>query len=269
MSKKLFEVTKIRENVLQVEDAAGVYFTIIKGEKEAIIWDTGYGFKDIKAFVETQVTTPYKVLLSHGHPDHIGGSVYFEEVYITKEDQPVFKEYIKVQHSQEALKQAIAEKQILEEDVAWLNNRKCPMLKNLEIGRIFDLGGLHAEVIAMPGHTHGSAGLLLKEERLLLSGDAVNNGLWLFLPESMNTKVCEKMIEEVLKLPFETYLGEHTTKEYSKAQLRGILENLRHLKVDEKTKCSFLGLSGIYESKRICAEDISSIFFYKNKTEQV
>ena len=44
--------TKVRNNIWQIEDDNGVYCTLLKGSKLAILWDTGYGNNNIKAFVE-------------------------------------------------------------------------------------------------------------------------------------------------------------------------------------------------------------------------
>ena len=133
MADKLFEVTKIRENVLHIADAEGVYFTIVKGQKEAIVWDTGYGFADIKQFVEQIVTTPYKVLLSHGHPDHIGGSVYFDEVYLAPEDDALYREDLKEIYRKEALAKAMQEKVVGEEAIKALKNKTIPRIKKLQV----------------------------------------------------------------------------------------------------------------------------------------
>jgi glyoxylase-like metal-dependent hydrolase (beta-lactamase superfamily II) len=49
-------------------------------------------------------------------------------------------------------------------------------------GKVFDLGGLVVETIAVPGHTVGSIVFYLKDHNLLFSGDAVGSGhgVWIF-----------------------------------------------------------------------------------------
>jgi glyoxylase-like metal-dependent hydrolase (beta-lactamase superfamily II) len=49
-------------------------------------------------------------------------------------------------------------------------------------GKVFDLGGLVVETIAVPGHTVGSMVFYLKDHNLLFSGDAVGSGhgVWIF-----------------------------------------------------------------------------------------
>ena len=49
-------------------------------------------------------------------------------------------------------------------------------------GKVFDLGGMEVETIAVPGHTAGSVVFYLKGHNLLFSGDAIGSGhgVWLF-----------------------------------------------------------------------------------------
>ena len=53
-------------------------------------------------------------------------------------------------------------------------------------GKVFDLGGLVVETIAVPGHTIGSMVFYLKDHNLLFSGDAVGSGhgVWIFNEDS-------------------------------------------------------------------------------------
>jgi len=81
-----YEFTKIRENIWHIEEENSVCCTLVKGSKLAILFDTGYGNRDLRSFVESNISTPYIVINSHGHPDHIGGNKSFDEVYAVKEE---------------------------------------------------------------------------------------------------------------------------------------------------------------------------------------
>ena len=80
----IYEYTKIRENIWQVAADNGVSCTLVKGSKMAVLIDTGYGVRNLWAFVEENIATPYIVINSHGHPDHIGGNHWFNTVYSLK-----------------------------------------------------------------------------------------------------------------------------------------------------------------------------------------
>ena len=81
MKNNLYKYTKINEHIWQIAEDKGVYCTLIKGKEMAVLIDTGYGRRNLRAFVEANISTPYIVLNSHGHPDHIGGNHWFDTVY--------------------------------------------------------------------------------------------------------------------------------------------------------------------------------------------
>lgn len=82
----MYEYTKISDNIWQIAEDNGVYCTLIKGSELAVLIDTGFGKRDLRAFVEENISTPYIVINSHGHPDHIEGNYRFEMVYALKEE---------------------------------------------------------------------------------------------------------------------------------------------------------------------------------------
>ena len=84
MKAEGYEYTKIRDYIWQIAEDEGVYCTLIQGSELAVLIDTGYGKRNIRAFVEEHVNTPYMVINSHGHPDHIGGNHWFDTVYALK-----------------------------------------------------------------------------------------------------------------------------------------------------------------------------------------
>ena len=49
--------------------------------------------------------------------------------------------------------------------------------------------GLTLEVISLPGHTPGEICLLLKEKRILFTGDSINHHLWMQLEESLPLRI--------------------------------------------------------------------------------
>ena len=63
-----------------------------------------------------------------------------------------------------------------------------PPFKAINDGDAIDLGGLMLEVISLPGHTPGGICLLLKEKRILFTGDSINHHLWMQLKESLQLK---------------------------------------------------------------------------------
>ena len=216
MTSNTYEYTKIRENIWQIEEDDGVRCTLVKGSELSLLIDTGYGRRNLRAFVEENIGTPYFVINSHGHPDHMGGNHWFDAVYALKEEWDVI-EYFE------------ENKPIKYE------------LKELQIGQLISLGDLTIEVVSLAGHTKGSVGFLVKEERLLIAGDALNEGLWLFNYGSLSMGALYDTIKSTMELDFSTYLCGHSDMEYNREKLESHLRNIENLKVDSNTKQNTIG----------------------------
>ena len=212
----IFKYTKIRDNIWQIAEDNGVYCTLIKGSEMAVLVDTGYGERNLRAFVEANISTPYMVVNSHGHPDHIGGNHWFDEIFALK------KEW----------------------DVIWHfegNEPKGYELREIQIGQRISLGDLNIEVVSLAGHTKGSVGFIVKEESLLIAGDALNESLWLFNYGSLSMTDLYQTIKATMELDFSTYLCGHSREEYAKEKLTSHIKNIENLKVDSSTKQDTIG----------------------------
>lgn len=223
-----YQYTKIRENIWQIGED-DVCCTLIRGSRLAVLMDTAYGGGDLRAFVEANVTTPYIVINSHGHPDHMLGNFRFDCAYIAPEDMDVLHHF---------------------DDGA---QKSCP-LKELNPGTVLDLGNLHVEVVSLAGHTKGSIGLLVWEERLLAAGDGLNDQLWLFNYGSLTIEELYATLQRVLELPFDTYLGGHGDREYTKDLIRDHIHNIENLQVLDAQRKDIFGFdtyTSVYESSMI------------------
>ena len=223
MINNVYEYTKIRDNIWQIKEDDGVCCTLVKGSELAVLIDTGYGERNLRAFVEANVNTPYMVINSHGHPDHIGGNHWFDTVYALKEEWDVITYF--------------------EE-----NNPKAYELKEIQIGQCISLGNLNIVVVSLKGHTKGSIGFIVQEEGILIAGDALNEGLWLFNYGSLSMKDLYDTIETTIELNFSTYLCGHSDIEHKKEKLNSHLRNIENLKIDNCTKQDTIGFE-TYTSK--------------------
>lgn len=195
-----YQYTEIRDAIWQIEDDDGVCVTLIRGNEMAVLVDTGYGKRNLRGFVESQITTPYMVINSHGHPDHIGGNRHFDRVWALREEADVIRHFEITQAGYS--------------------------LQEITAGQRISLGNLHVRVVLLAGHTRGSIGLLVEEEGLLVAGDALNEGLWLFNYGSLSMKELAETIRRTLQLEFRTYLCGHSREEYPKQKLRAHLKNI-------------------------------------------
>ena len=254
------KVKEVYPNVFLIEDYK-VNVTLIKGEKLAILWDMGYGLYDLKSQVYSMIDTPLMVIASHGHRDHVLGCSQFDEVYISSRDKNLFI-YSNSKKTRKLVSRNFIKKNLM--TISEAKNyvaKKMPKIKEIKAGEEIDLGGLHAEVVSLHGHTKGSIGLLIKEHELLLTGDAICNDLWLYLPESEKIDKCIEMLEGIIKLPFKNYIAAHKCKVYPKEQILNILDVLKHLDVSARARRLYLAEDEVYENHKTTKYGTISVLF--------
>ena len=161
-------IKQLRPNVHLIDDAGDSTCYLITGSERALLVDTANDYEDLHEIVRSLTELPVTVVNTHGHGDHILGNVYFEEAWLHPADfgiHDTFFGYAKEQMDKHGLKPAA--------------------LRALEIGQIFDLGGVQLEVVDLKGHTAGSIGLLDKAARIIYTGDGLNTHLWMQLDHSL------------------------------------------------------------------------------------
>lgn len=166
--------------------------------------------------MEQHLKTPYTVVNTHGHPDHTGGNHQYDTVYVHPADL----------------------------DMARKNGSKDdthPVLKPLSTEESYDLGGIHVKPVALPGHTKGTVAFLCEEYRLLVAGDAFNPDMWMFADNHDSLETLAKTFKKALSLPFDTYLGAHTTREVPQEFLQDALTNVLTADVNWNSLETILG----------------------------
>ena len=177
------KITQLRPNVHLIDDAGESTCYLITGSEKALLVDSVNGYEDLHAIVRSLTNLPVIVVNTHGHGDHILGNVYFDEAWLHPADFALHDEffgYAKEEMDKHGLKPC--------------------SLKALEVGQIFDLGGVQLEVVDLKGHTAGSIGLLDKAARIIYTGDGLNTHLWMQLDHSLPIST---MLETFRKLKAE------------------------------------------------------------------
>lgn len=216
MGDRMYEYTEICDNIWQIAEDEGVYCTLVKGKELAVLIDTGYGRRNLRAFIEDNISTPYIVINSHGHPDHIGGNHWFDTVYALQEEWDII--------------QYFEEKKPRKYD-----------LKEIRIGQKISLGDIDIIVVSLAGHTKGSAGFLIPTEKLLIAGDALNEGLWLFNYGSLSMNDLYETIKNTLELDFKEYICGHSNETYIRENIISHIRNIEKLRIDDNTKRNIIG----------------------------
>lgn len=172
---------KITDSVTAIRSLSGEILYLIEGREKAVLIDTCAGVGHLRRFVEELTEKPVTVLLSHGHIDHAMGAPEFGQVYMNQKDIPLYQSQCSVEERKGYVAACIgpeAAARILEEE--YVCARPDYQFEELTEGMVFDLGGIHIEAYAFPGHTKGCMVFLIREERFLILGDACNNATFLF-----------------------------------------------------------------------------------------
>ena len=163
-----FTSERVSAHVTRIRGAISEYMYLVEGEDRALLIDAGCGVGNIAAYVGTLTKLPLTVVLTHGHYDHCGGMYRFDEVYLNREERiPTAIHYT------EEVGARIAKEHGFSDDPEAVTRIRDIRMLDLEDGRVFELGGgVEVEAICCPGHTVATMAMLIRPDRLLLTGDA-------------------------------------------------------------------------------------------------
>ena len=182
--KKLF-IREVLPGIFLMDEAHEATGYLVIGKDRACVIDTMNGYNDLYQAVREITDKPLTVVNTHGHPDHIFGNMYFEEAYLHPADRDLARSFAE---DPEFLK-------MLEE-----HHKTFPPFQDILPGDVIDLGGRTLEVYGLPGHTPGGILLLLREDRILFTGDSVNHHLWMQLDGCLTMKDFVKELDKVMFL---------------------------------------------------------------------
>ena len=142
----MVETISINDSTRRFEDDSVRFFLFCGTEKAALI-DSGMNVPDAKKLAEGLTDLPLILINTHGDPDHISGNNAFEKIYMSP----------------------------MEEE----NYRNCGgkgQFLPVHEGEVIDLGDRPLRIIDIPGHTPGSIAIIDEKNRILVSGDSVEDG---------------------------------------------------------------------------------------------
>lgn len=212
---KEFTARELLPGVFHIADPLGVHATLLTGSERALLFDAGYGIRNLYDYVQSLTGLPVTLLLSHGHHDHALGAMHFPKALMLTEDMQVLQTY-----TSQDMRARVANRAALTPE-ATQKYLKMPMPRiQAPEEDVFELGGLSARILRMPGHTPGSAALYVPKHKLLLTGDNWNPVTWLFFPEALPVKAYAAMMHIALEIPFSWVLTPH----YGRLIPRGRME---------------------------------------------
>ena len=221
-----YKAEKINEHMTAIRSMTGEIMYLVEGEEKAVLMDTCLGVGHLRKFVENLTEKQITVLLTHGHVDHALGAPEFDEVYMNPADNKVYESMSPLEERIGYIKANLGGNlpEFAEDDYVQPAQAD---FKKLKDGQTFDLGGVHIEVYALPGHTHGTMIMLVPEEKALILGDACNNATFLFDENSLPVNEYKEnliRVKEKLEGRYETTYLCHHVMTASKDMLAHVIE---------------------------------------------
>ena len=176
--------------------------TVVEGQDRALVFDTGYGDPGLRNYIETLTGKPLIVVISHGHPDHVGCNAEFDAVWIRPEGVAAMEFFCPSRCADGSRRYTV---------------------NQISDGQIFDLGGRRLRSVHIPGHTACSIGLIDEETKILLSADSVLKRMLIFQTRSIFLQA----LLDLEKHDFTEVLGAHWPEPLGRAQIGRAIGLLR------------------------------------------
>ncbi|MDR2731035.1 MAG: MBL fold metallo-hydrolase [Treponema sp.] len=236
-----YKVKEIFPWLFSIQDPQNVFCYLAAGKEKALLFDTVYGIGSLPLAIKEITDKPVYVVLGHGHLDHANGAYQFEEAWLHEADFELCRLHTSEEYRLTALKELKENGITVPNDFNSDEYIKAGTgnLRRLEPGRIFDLGGLHIEVVGMGGHTAGSIGILAQEHKILLTSDSATPQIWMFKIESLSVREYIAMLEQVVRLDFDAFITGHTDEIFPKSDFQKYINAARHLSVEKSVPFKF------------------------------
>jgi hydroxyacylglutathione hydrolase len=235
-----FKVREIAGRVWAIDDNGWDTIYLVAGDKKALLIDTGWGIGDLPSVVRSITPLPVTVIHTHGHPDHVCASYQFSEIHIAKADLDLlydnFEESRREMNLQTLFKNENAFPATFSQE-SWIR-AKLKSVISIQEGYEFDLGGRCLTVIAIPGHTAGSIGLLDEKSGLLFTGDSIIKGqVWMHLKGSPSLSTYLESLRNVytLRTKFEYLLPNHAESPISVLVLKELISGAEDILTGRRT----------------------------------
>lgn len=139
-------IIQINENSWRIEDH-GVRFFLIAGRERALLVDSGMQIHNARDIAASLTDLPISLLNTHADIDHIGSNGQFGSFYMHPAEEAHYR-----------------------------RNGGQGRVIPIREGDSLDLGERKLKITHLPGHTPGSIALLDVTNRVLISGDPIQDG---------------------------------------------------------------------------------------------
>ena len=208
---------EVEPRIIRFKDPFGYLAHLVVGDSRALLVDSMGGHGNVRECVEAVCDLPVTVVATHSHYDHIMGAWRYEELWL--EEREAARLDREEWRAARAHEDAVARGVITGEEPWVLAECTRPEVKLLYEGQVFDLGGVCVEVVALPGHTVGCMGFLVRELGVLFTGDAVTPTMTIFFDEAADLATYRATLAKMSALPFERFYTSHHERTFLRESL--------------------------------------------------
>ncbi len=182
MEREFYRTERVAEGVTRIRCSVGELCYLVEGEESAALIDAASGYVGLRELVASLTDKPVRLFLTHGHRDHSGGMVQFEQAWAHAGDMRLLDK-LRDDEFRSGYPKYIKPKVYSALGPEYFPRLFDTKLRFFEDGDTFPLGGTELEVIHTPGHTRGSVCFIDTARRLIFTGDTVNRCVLLTFPE--------------------------------------------------------------------------------------
>lgn len=200
-----YQINQINEQSFQILDRYNDCIYIIKGTSKSLVIDSGMDEDPIKEILNHLIDTPYEIIASHGHFDHVGRSGEFNQLFMDLKDRDVYLENFHM-----------SDPHINKLSLIDMTHIK-------QIDKQYDLGDRIIRVVDCGGHTPGSVIIVDDLNKIVYTGDAIGSGcgVWMQVDHALSIKdyhqsltKCLKELEQLDVNESWNFYGGHAYQEY-------------------------------------------------------
>ncbi len=157
-------------------------FFLLAGTEKALLIDSGMNTPNAKQIAESITKLPIIILNTHADPDHISGNRSFNYFYMHPDEEENYRAH-----------------------------GGLGAILPIKDNDVIDLGRRPLKIIFIPGHTPGSIAVLDINNRVLISGDTVQDGNIFMFKERRNMSIYIESLKKLSMLTdsFDTIYPSH------------------------------------------------------------
>jgi len=166
----MVDIIQINDTTWRIEDN-GVRFFLLAGTEKALLIDSGMNTPNAKQIAESITKLPVLLLNTHADLDHISGNGSFDCFYMHPDEEDNYRAH-------------------------GGSGSIMPVKDN----DVIDLGNRPLKIFFIPGHTPGSIAVLDINNRVLISGDTIQDGNIFMFKEHRNMPLYVESLKKLSKL---------------------------------------------------------------------